>query len=337
MKEKEKKSLVWSYFDVSPHTQAKALCRLCNKAISRGGSGKNASTKPLRDHLQFKHDEEFKEMKRQELVSLVNAQSSSKTVKLKQPTLLETLQKKALWDINDHRSRELHYLIAEMMALDNQPFSIVEDRGFTRLMNKIQPKYKIPGRKYFTEKVIPDIYQRCHVTIQDKLNSAEYVSLTSDIWTASNTNQSYISLTAHWINNLATLDHAMLNASHFPESHTGENIKKILLKMIDDWNLTSGRIHLLIRDNGPNMVKGAEDSGLSHEGCFIHTLQLAIKDSINSQRAIHDMIAISRKIITHFNHSSVACTRLSELQTQLGSSHKKLIQDVATWMELNIL
>ena len=44
-----------------------------------------------------------------------------------------------------------------MIALDNQPISMVEDTGFVRFVETVQPQYKIPSRKYFTETVIPSI------------------------------------------------------------------------------------------------------------------------------------------------------------------------------------
>ena len=37
------------------------------------------------------------------------------------------------------------------MALDFQTFSIVEDTGFTALINHLDPRYNIPSRKYFQQ------------------------------------------------------------------------------------------------------------------------------------------------------------------------------------------
>ena len=34
------------------------------------------------------------------------------------------------WDINDARAQRVHKFMMEMIALDNQPFSLVEDLGF---------------------------------------------------------------------------------------------------------------------------------------------------------------------------------------------------------------
>ena len=44
-----------------------------------------------------------------------------------------------------------------MIALDLQPFSIVEDVGFVRLIQQLEPPYKLPSRRYITESVIPRI------------------------------------------------------------------------------------------------------------------------------------------------------------------------------------
>lgn len=49
-----------------------------------------------------------------------------------------------------------------MIALDNQPYSIVEDSGFLQLLNKLQPKYKVLGKKYFTQTIISNIYTKVH-------------------------------------------------------------------------------------------------------------------------------------------------------------------------------
>ena len=42
------------------------------------------------------------------------------------------------------------------------------------------------------------------------------------------------------------------------------------------------------------------------------------------------MIARSKRVVTHFNHSALACDRLSKIQEDLNLPKKKLIQDVPT-------
>lgn len=87
---------------------------------------------------------------------------------------------------------------------------------------------------------------------------------------------------------------------------------------------------MIITDNAANITKGVSLAGLTSGSCFIHTIQLTINDAIFSQRSVKDMVARSKQIVGHFNHSSLACSRLKEIQKELGLPQKKLIQDVAT-------
>lgn len=45
-----------------------------------------------------------------------------------------------------------------MIALDMNPFSIVEDCGFKRQIKELEPRYAVPSRIYFSRVVVPDIY-----------------------------------------------------------------------------------------------------------------------------------------------------------------------------------
>ena len=46
-----------------------------------------------------------------------------------------------------------------MIAIDFQPFSIVEDEGFKRLLRILDKRYQLPCRKQFSEK----LYHKCMV------------------------------------------------------------------------------------------------------------------------------------------------------------------------------
>ena len=117
--------------------------------------------------------------------------SNSKQVSLE--VILERQQKMAF----DHpRARHITKLVGEMIAVNNQPFSVVSDVGFTRLMNYIEPRYCIPSRTYFSEKMIPQLFERLQTVVHELLDEQEYVSCTTDIW-LSPSQDSLLSLTAH--------------------------------------------------------------------------------------------------------------------------------------------
>lgn len=188
----------------------------------------------------------------------------------------------------------------------------------------------MPSRNFFRDNIIPDIYNRICEKIKLNLKDCQYVSLTSDIWTCKNTNISFISITGHWITSDWNKKNAILNCESFEGSHTGMSIAEKILKLLNTWHISKENIHLMIRDSGANMIRGCKDADISSASCFIHTLQLVILDSIKTQRAISDMIAVAKRIATHFNHSSLACDKLKKIQEEYNLPQKKVVQDVST-------
>ena len=54
--------------------------------------------------------------------------------------------------------------------------------------------------------------------------------------------------------------------------------------------------------------------------CFIHKLQLIVKDSLFSENNISMLIAKARQTVGYLNHSSTACERLKNIKVTLGLS-----------------
>jgi hypothetical protein len=62
-----------------------------------------------------------------------------------------------------------------MIILDLQPFSIVEDDGFKALIKLAFPKYKLPGRKYFSS-LIEKMHQKTIIKAEEQLKQASEVN-----------------------------------------------------------------------------------------------------------------------------------------------------------------
>ena len=71
--------------------------------------------------------------------------------------LTEAKELQLPWDINDHCAKFIHIKITEMIALDCQPYSVVDDGGFKALVHPLELKYQIPSQRYFCKIVIPSI------------------------------------------------------------------------------------------------------------------------------------------------------------------------------------
>nr|XP_053615039.1 zinc finger BED domain-containing protein 4-like [Plodia interpunctella] len=312
----KKKSPLWEYFDINSENNKLAVCLLCNVNISRGGEGKKAGTSAMKNHLKSKHPDEFRAVNKEKAavepttISLAIAGTSSSSFAKKQLTMTESFERKLLWDINDAKAKKYHYLVAEMIALDNEPLSIVERTGFTRLLEQALPGYKLPSRTYISQKIVPDIYDRIYEKIKLNISSAFAISVTSDIWTCLHNNDSFLSFTAHWISSEFKLEHGVLAMKPFSGSHT--------------------KIHLLIHDSGANMVKGVRLAKYDSARCFIHTLQRAINESLKVQTEVTAMIAAGRRLVTHFNHSGLAQEKLLTIQKELSLPEHQLVQDIST-------
>ena len=64
-----------------------------------------------------------------------------------------------IWDVNDQRAQAINKKVMAMIVLDNQPFTTVEDQGFIDLIAHMQPKYCLPSRRYFSETMLPQMYE----------------------------------------------------------------------------------------------------------------------------------------------------------------------------------
>ena len=72
---------------------------------------------------------------------------------------------------HDMRAISIHKKLGEMIALDSQPVSIVEDIGFNSFVKVTEPRYTIPSRKYFSETVIPRIHDKVKAELIKKVYS----------------------------------------------------------------------------------------------------------------------------------------------------------------------
>ncbi|XP_053713383.1 zinc finger BED domain-containing protein 4-like isoform X2 [Synchiropus splendidus] len=98
--------------------------------------------------------------------------------------------------------------LVDMVILDSQPFSFVEDKGFKKLVAALNPGNVLPTRqalKAMVEKRYEELKEKAKVLV----STASAVSLTSDMWTSINTN-AYLAVTGHFIDTSTTLQTVVL-------------------------------------------------------------------------------------------------------------------------------
>ena len=66
-------------------------------------------------------------------------------------------------------------------------------------MNHLEPNYKLPSRSYFSENVIPSIYQEVRGKLKLMIGEQDVIATTAAIWTSSSNMNAFLSLTAHFV------------------------------------------------------------------------------------------------------------------------------------------
>ncbi|KAJ8353287.1 hypothetical protein SKAU_G00208540 [Synaphobranchus kaupii] len=214
--------------------------------------------------------------------------------------------------------------------MDGQPLSVVGDKGFRLLISHLQPRYDMVSRKYLSETALPELHLKVCKDITERIKDVKALSFTTDIWSSDVSPVSLLSLTAHWLDESYVPQSAMLNATNFRGSHTGDAIAATLMEMFTKWQIPLHKVHVILRDNASNMRKAMDSMRVRNLGCVAHTMQLVVNEGLLSQRAVSDAVASGRQIVGHFKHSPLAYSRLQDIQLEMNMPPKRLQQDVKT-------
>lgn len=127
MAKSRKKLPIWKHFAVGEDSKF-AICKICEQSISHGGHNtKTYNTANLVLHLK-KPSEQYGEYEK--ALERGEEDKGKEKAFLRQLTMLEASNQVWKWDINDPHAQRVHRRVTEMIALDFQPFSVVDDPGF---------------------------------------------------------------------------------------------------------------------------------------------------------------------------------------------------------------
>lgn len=183
------KSAVWQHCGIPVEVvngrkvtdKTRTIFKLCMKI--RPYTAGNTGT--MQRHLQHHHN------------SVLKSTAPVKTT-LSQATL--TMAFRPQLPQSSTRATTITRDIGVFSSADMRPFSVVENQGFWRLIHTLGPKYTFPSCTHFTRTVILNLYGEAKSEVVQILKDAESTAITTDGWTSRGM-QSYITITAHTINN----------------------------------------------------------------------------------------------------------------------------------------
>ena len=146
------RSPVWQNFgfpesDRGVVDKQSTICKLCSTVLKYTGNTTNMQT-----HLNRHHPAASKSS----CATSPSSSSSKFEVVKKQTKITDSLA--APYGFNSAKSQHITNAVGQFLAVDMRPFSVIESPGFKQMVHALDPRYKIPSRTHFSEKVIPDIY-----------------------------------------------------------------------------------------------------------------------------------------------------------------------------------
>ncbi|CAH1979230.1 unnamed protein product [Acanthoscelides obtectus] len=188
---------------------------------------------------------------------------------------------------------------------DFQPFSIVEDFGFRKFVSALNPSYGLPNRKTITNTLLPAKYEEVYNNTKKELEGVDSVTLTTDCWTSSTT-ESFLAVTAHFLDNKFELKHRVLGCESFSERHTSANLASAIRNILVEWDLEN-KVLIFISDNAANIKKAIkEDLQQKHFGCYAHTINLIVQNSLQSVFGILNKV---KMVVAYFRRNSAAMAK----------------------------
>ena len=87
--------------------------------------------------------------------------------------------------------------VGNFIVEDLKPISLVEGKGFCKLMNVAEPRFNVPSWTYFSQSVISAKYIELREEVETLSSTVHFCTITTDLWTAKYQTRGYISSTCH--------------------------------------------------------------------------------------------------------------------------------------------
>lgn len=337
----KKRSSIWNHFTLVDQKYAK--CSNCSNKISYGGG----SSGNLLRHMKTKHitvpldrtgrhnsntmTEHIEEHNIDEPSTLGMPASNTSTQILTSvtPTNIRPVQSSITSyvqkPVSISKSKKIDSQIAKLIIKHYHPFSLVEEKEFKNLIQMLAPGYVLPSRKTVSNSLLPQLYESTVDTIKNKLKNVTAVCLTTDAWTSIN-NESYVAVTAHYIDDDTKMSSILIGCQHFTARHTAVEMSSLLIEQVNKWGLVN-KITMIVSDNAANMVAAVRLCQWRHFPCFAHSINLIVQSGLEEMKSILNKV---KAIVEYFKRSTYALSRLNEIQTRGGYSVLKLKQDCPT-------
>ncbi|XWS13096.1 hypothetical protein CRYUN_Cryun36dG0008300 [Craigia yunnanensis] len=331
-------SKVWDVFEKLPAQQgdSKAICKLCRKIYT---AKTTSGTSHLRRHIEAcvkrgNHDLDHRSV--EACFKPVNRDADRLTISHDTLIASTTSLKNYKLDVD-----EIRRAIAMMIIVDEQPFQVVEDAGFRRLLSAACPEFPVLSRKSIKRDLI-SIYAKERENIRELLATCPgRICLTSSTW-KSNCDDHFNCVTAHFIDHEWRLQKRILRFKLIPPPYESLSVADEIALCMVQWNIEHKVFSVTLENLSSDgcvadMLKSRLDvkkylpckGVFFHMSCFFHILNLIVQAGFNLVIDIIGKLRLGIKYVQQSPHRKknfYIISKTLNLDTQ-----RKLCLDSPTW------
>ena len=140
---------------------------------------------------------------------------------------------------DSYKGRKLNKYLCMALLSGSVSWNFLDNVAFGIFVEGLSNnRYNLPSRTYMTTCIVPGVYQACKCAVSAILQKTKNISFTTDAWRSFN-RDSYITITAHVIDDDLELHSFVLDTSEIKVRHTAENLFYHINKVLQQWGLDS--------------------------------------------------------------------------------------------------
>ena len=208
---RRKTSFIWNHVteNKSGKESGKISCNHCDKSWTE--EAQKGSTSNISNHMKGVHYGHLSEADKASMTIMGTTSGIKDGKKVPQRCLLKKAWEDAPALPRGNKSvKECDRLLAKFLINSSTSMHLLEDVDFSNYVQKLKEKYTLPSRSYLTNNVIVPMFHETKDAVKDILSKCTNIGLTADAWTSIN-HTSYITITAHTIDEDCTLHHFVLD------------------------------------------------------------------------------------------------------------------------------
>jgi hypothetical protein len=199
-------------------------------------------------------------------------------------------------DMKEHKDRE-HALVILIAACGTLPFTIVDNPHFRAFCNVMDPRFNVPHSRRLRNLII-EHSNTIRNQIKLRLANTTLFATTCDSAT-SRANDSFTTVTSHFIDTSWNLQHFALFNVAFCGSHTLDNLRELVIRNIDEYGLNvSTKAITFVTDYAANLRGAVSELGIVKTGCQIHKSNTVLKKALDSRAgATSPLVVLVKQVL----------------------------------------